>query len=167
MAVEELHRRLDRYFVTMRTMLDTERRGEILKALELARETIRSLPLLVDQFASAHGQLDIQFPAILLGARYWPVLGDQQAADEMISQIAKRAALAEKCGQVIKQMNTDFLSSAGIATYLRAHPNTLQKSLGKATGVAGPDCARIVKTMDKLGLLQRSQHEGSYRLALA
>lgn len=162
-----LHRQLDPYFLTMRAMLDTEKRGEISKALELARETIRSLPLLVDQFVATYGQLDVQFPAILLGARYWPVLGDQRAADEMISQIAERAALAEKCGQVLEQMNADFVSSAKITTYLRANPNTIQKSLGKVTGVDGRDCTRIVRTMDKLGLLKRSQHEGGYRLALA
>lgn len=155
---EGQRRSLERYFKAMQEMLSQEKKGDLEAALELAGKQISELPKWTAMFIAAYRKLDVGFPCISLGVRYFPVFARLGDANSLTQQVAQVPELSERYRYLVEQMEVDFSLSERLKEFLRKSPDSKQNQIGKLAGLPARDVARLLKTMEKAGIVHRKKN---------
>jgi len=162
--VIESRENLNNYYTYMDKMQAAEKSNNIADALEYVKKTIPFLDQFVDDTIASYGTFDIgTIPAIDIGCRYWPALGDMNNLSLLKEAVENKKELKNWQSSIEKAF-IDVELSGRIKVYLQNNPGQYQNTFGKELNVSGKDTTRIVKNLEKLGLVKREVDGKTYKL---
>lgn len=140
---------------------------DIGKSLDYVNKTIPILDGFVDNIKkSSYGSFDIgTIPAIDVGCRYWAALGDYDKLLIMKEAVENKKEL-HKWIPYIETAFSDAELAKRIKQFLLDNPGALQNTLSKNLNVSGRDTSRIIKTLEKIGLVRRESIGKTYKIYL-
>ncbi len=160
----ESREKLNRYYSYMDKIQRAEKNNNIDASLKYVSKTIPMLAQFVDDTIDSYGSFDIgTIPAIDVGCKYWAALEDMNNLSLLKNSVEKKEELKKWLPSINKAF-IDAELSGKIKGHLLSNPGQRQSTLGKELNVSGRDTTRIVKNLEKLGLVRREIDGKTYKL---
>lgn len=155
----------DEYFSLLGQVQDWQAKKQYTKMLDCCKKSLPLLKKFVENQKKQFGSFDISsIPAIEIGCRYWAALNDDESLNSVKDTITEIPELNEGWSEFVAASFEDSQLSRKIKEFIKENPGFRQNKIGKALGVSGHDTARVINTLNNLGIIRRNYLEKTYEL---
>jgi hypothetical protein len=158
----------DRYFDLLGAFSAAVKEQKYKAAIQLARESLREIPLFVTEWKNSYGSFDISsIPVLENGGTIMAVIGDREGIAEIRRTVE---SIPDLHGWLptIEAHERDVVLVDAILKAIREHPGILQNEIKNAINAQeGGRPATLISWLEKARIICRQKSKKTYQLTLA
>ncbi|MCG2659842.1 MAG: hypothetical protein L6437_06325 [Kiritimatiellae bacterium] len=162
------------YWELLPKIQEYQRAKDYTRMLECCRRSLPVLPAMVAgvkmmnrKFGRTSSFDIVRIPAIEIGCRYWAALEDRATLNVLCQVVYAVPDLKRDWGEVVDNALADADLCAKVKALLKNNVGCLQNEIGKTLGASGQSVARLLRTLDNLGMIRRVPNGKTYKVHLA